>query len=138
MKGEKEKAKRKNGRPQIEIDAKTFEGLCGIQATLAEIASVLKCSGDTVERWCKRHYNESFADALKRFGAEGKSSLRRLQWKSAQAGNITMQIWLGKQWLGQKDRTDVTSNDDQLNRVTVTIVGGIPGDPDQGNQSIPA
>jgi len=33
----------------------------------------------------------------------GRSSLRRLQWKSATNGNITMQIWLGKQYLGQRD-----------------------------------
>jgi hypothetical protein len=33
----------------------------------------------------------------------GKSSLRRLQWKSALGGNVVMQIWLGKQYLGQRD-----------------------------------
>ena len=31
-------------------------------------------------------------------------SLRRLQWKSATGGNIVMQIFLGKQYLGQSDR----------------------------------
>jgi len=34
----------------------------------------------------------------------GKSILRRLQWQAALGGNITMQIWLGKQLLGQSDR----------------------------------
>jgi hypothetical protein len=33
-------------------------------------------------------------------------SLRRLQWKSAEAGNTTMQIFLGKQWLDQTEKTD--------------------------------
>jgi len=33
----------------------------------------------------------------------GKSSLRRIQWKSALGGNTTMQIWLGKQYLQQRD-----------------------------------
>jgi hypothetical protein len=37
---------------------------------------------------------------------QGRASLRRLQYKAAENGNPTMQIWLGKQWLGQKDRTE--------------------------------
>jgi hypothetical protein len=32
--------------------------------------------------------------------------LRRLQWKLARAGNATMLIWLGKQWLGQTDKVE--------------------------------
>ena len=32
-----------------------------------------------------------------------KSTLRRLQLKSAMAGSIPMQIWLGKQYLGQRE-----------------------------------
>lgn len=136
--GEKaqKKAKKKNGRPLKELDAEVFEGLCRIQCTLVEIAAVLKCSEDTVERWCKRHYGESFADALKRFGAGGRSSLRRLQWAAAESGNITMQIWLGKQWLNQKDRQDFTTGDEQINRVTVTIVGGSAGDQSPSNAGI--
>lgn len=37
----------------------------------------------------------------------GRASLRRMQFKNAQAGNVTMQIWLGKQYLGQKDKQEV-------------------------------
>ena len=33
-------------------------------------------------------------------------SLRRQQFKSAEAGNVTMQIWLGKQYLGQTDKVE--------------------------------
>jgi hypothetical protein len=32
--------------------------------------------------------------------------LRRTQFKSAEAGNVTMQIWLGKELLGQRDHTE--------------------------------
>ncbi len=42
-----------------------------------------------------------------------------MQWKAAKAGNVTMQIWLGKQLLGQKDKSDVTSGDQPL---TVNVV----------------
>ncbi len=90
------------GRPQIEIDQKQFESLCGLQCTLAEIASFFYCSEDTVERWCKRTYNTTFADAYKKHSAKGKMSLRRSQFRIAET-NATMAIWLGKQYLGQKD-----------------------------------
>jgi hypothetical protein len=38
--------------------------------------------------------------------AEVKISLRAKQVALALAGDRTMLIWLGKQWLGQKDRLD--------------------------------
>ena len=34
---------------------------------------------------------------------EMKLRLRRLQWKSLEKGNVVMQIWLGKQMLGQSE-----------------------------------
>lgn len=93
---------KKIGRPQIQIDQEQFEKLCEIQCTLEEIANVLKCSMDTVERWCKRTYKMGFAEAFKKYSANGKMSLRRNQFKLAET-NATMAIWLGKQYLGQKD-----------------------------------
>ena len=93
---------KKKGRPPIEIDQEQFEKLCEIQCTLEEIANVLKCSMDTVERWCKRTYEMSFAEAFKKYSATGKMSLRRNQFKLAET-NATMAIWLGKQYLGQRD-----------------------------------
>jgi hypothetical protein len=42
--------------------------------------------------------------------AKGNISLRRKQFQRADAGDKTMLIWLGKQWLGQKDAPDHTVN----------------------------
>lgn len=94
----------KGGRPRKEISQHTFEGLCEIQCTLAEIAGVLRVSEDTVERWCQRTYELGFADTYKKFSATGKTSLRRHQFELAKKGNATMLIWLGKQYLGQSDK----------------------------------
>jgi hypothetical protein len=41
----------------------------------------------------------------------GRISLRRKQWEVATAGNIPMLIWLGKQYLDQKDRHEVTGTE---------------------------
>ena len=36
----------------------------------------------------------------------GRTSLRRKQMECALAGNVIMQIWLGKQYLGQADKVE--------------------------------
>lgn len=43
----------------------------------------------------------------------GKISLRRKQFQTALAGkgNVSMLIWLGKQWLGQKDAAEFSGPD---------------------------
>lgn len=96
-------------RPRKEIDRNVFENLCGIMCTLEEIAGVFNCCGDTIESWCKRTYRESFSDVYKKFSARGKQSLRRYQFELAKK-NATMAIWLGKQWLGQKDEQVIEVN----------------------------
>lgn len=98
------------GRPQKEIDNKIFENLCGLQCTLEEIAGVFDCSADTIERWCKREYGETFAETYKKHSAKGKMSLRRTQFKLAEK-SAAMAIFLGKNYLGQKD--NIIETDEQ-------------------------
>lgn len=100
-------------RPVIEIKKEQFESLCNLQCTLDEIAGFFKCSSDTIERWCKRTYNESFADTFKKYSVNGKISLRRYQYKMAEK-NPSMAIWLGKQWLGQTDKVEQTTSFEDL------------------------
>src|ERR1041385_5522933 len=110
----------KGGRPRKEIDQPYFERLCEVQATLEEIAHVLHVSEDTVERWCKRTYELGFADTYKRFSAFGKTSLRRYQFEAAKKGNPTMQIWLGKQYLGQTDKPSEEA-DEKTNTAEIAV-----------------
>ena len=98
----------KGGRPPIPIDKDQFEKLCAIQATEEEIAGWFKCSEDTIRRFCQKTYGQQFCEVYKRLSAHGRISLRRTQFKIAEAGNATMAIWLGKQMLGQRDRQDVS------------------------------
>lgn len=103
------------GRPKKKIDKQLFENLCAIFCTKDEIASVLDCSEDTISRWCQSEYGESFADIYKKKSGKGKASLRRMQFKSAENGNVTMQIFLGKNYLGQSDRTEIEAPDANIN-----------------------
>ena len=93
-------------RPRIEIDKDQFEKLCGLQCTKEEIAGFFGCSEDTIERFCHRTYKESFAVVFAEKRTIGKISLRRSQFRMAET-NVTMAIWLGKQYLGQTDRQEV-------------------------------
>ena len=102
----------KMGRPKIEIDQEQFEKLCGLQCTEEEIASWFKCSVDTLESWVKKTYNQkTFTDVYKIYSASGKISIRRNQFKMAEY-NPSMAIFLGKQYLGQRDEVHTTINDE--------------------------
>lgn len=100
----KKKPKNKGGRPRTEIDYKTLTGLCRIQCTGEECASVLGIDYDTLNRRLKQDGHGGFTDYLKRHSMAGKASLRRMQFRSAEGGSIPMQIWLGKQYLGQSEQ----------------------------------
>lgn len=97
-------------RPRKKLDADLIKKLAHIHCTVDEIASICGCSKDTLER--------RYMDVINEGRASGKSSLRRLQWEAAQKGNATMQIWLGKQILDQKDKPageDMAGSEIKLN-----------------------
>jgi len=96
-----EQTKHPGGRPRLEFDLRLVEDLGKIQSTHSELAAVLNVSIDTVERRLKD--DSEFCGAYEKGLENGKSSLRRIQWKAALGGNTTMQIWLGKQYLSQRD-----------------------------------
>lgn len=89
-------AKKKVGRPRVQLDEAKIRTLARIGCTMGEIAAVMECSISTLER--------HFDGVIKEGKEHLKGSLRRWQYTSAKNGNVTMQIWLGKQLLGQKDR----------------------------------
>lgn len=98
------------GRPKTKIDIAQFEGLCRLQCTKAEVAGWFNCSEDTIERWCNEKYGESFAAVFSKKREAGKISLRRAQWKLAEK-NATMAIFLGKNYLGQKDEPAIAGGE---------------------------
>ena len=88
------------------INKEHFEGMCKIQCTKDEMCAIFQIDEVTLTKWCKETYGVGFSDVYKSKSSTGKMSLRRQQFKSAENGNVTMQIWLGKQWLGQTDKVE--------------------------------
>lgn len=89
-------------RPRKEINKKEFEKLCALQCTKEEICSFLDVTDKTLERWCKEEYKRGFSEVFAQKREIGKISLRRSQFQLAQK-SASMAIFLGKNWLGQKD-----------------------------------
>lgn len=90
--------KNKGGRPKKKINYDLVESLAGIFCTQEEIARIVNVSLRTLQR------DERFGVIYKTAFENAKSSLRRFQFKSAQNGSVPMQIWLGKQYLGQEEK----------------------------------
>lgn len=103
------------GRPKKKIDYNLVEKLSYIQCTQEEIAEVLGISVRTLQR------DKEFCRIYKKGIESGKSSLRRLQWKRAEEGNATMQIWLGKQYLGQRDQPKEEENNEALDKLVSAL-----------------
>ena len=87
------------------IDIKQVENLAKYGCTNIEIAQFFGCSADLIEK--------SYSEFTTKGRAQQKLRLRQLQWKSAEGGNVTMQIWLGKQILGQAE-SPITTDDQPL------------------------
>ncbi len=95
------------------VDEDQLEKLATIGCTNEEMASWFGVSKDTLER--------QFAATIAKGRGKTRCSLRRLQWLSASSGNVQMQIWLGKQMLGQKDSVFDMDEEDGGTTITFSI-----------------
>jgi hypothetical protein len=97
------------GRPPCDIDASAVERAASIGCTGEEIAALLGIARSTF--YLRMQEDIEVKEAFERGREKGRATLRRLQWHKANAGSDTMLIWLGKQMLGQKDKTALTGDD---------------------------
>jgi len=88
------------------IDTKEVFKLASYGCTNKEIADFFGCSADLLEK--------SYSEFLRKGRTDVKIRLRQLQWTSAENGNVTMQIFLGKNILGQQDKIEQTELDEPL------------------------
>ena len=110
------------GRPMKKLNdvgAEIVRKLAAVMCTEEEIASVLEVS---VEVLHNKLNDRTFSEYYKSGKEEGNASLRRTQFELAKK-NATMAIWLGKQYLGQRD--DAAEDKDKENdarHITVEFV----------------
>jgi len=134
----KNNGKHPGGRPPIEIDFNLLDNLCYVQCTEAEIAGILGVSIEVIVARIKEETGKSFSEYYAEKSSGGKASLRRRQFKSAMGSdpvivdgelvsqgvppNPTMMIWLGKQYLGQSDKAELTGKNGQALRIEYEVV----------------
>ena len=95
-----------SGPPPKQVDYDNVLHWIELQATAEEIATSFHMTVDTLDARLNEKYGMGFSELRKRVNGGGKISLRRYQFKQAET-NGTMAIWLGKQWLGQRDHDEV-------------------------------
>ena len=119
----------KKGRPPVEYDRKEFMNLVGLGCTQEEICWWFRddtgkpANVDTLSRWCSRTFGDNFKEYYKKNGGIAmKISLRKNQLKLSEK-SAAMAIWLGKQYLNQKEHIEV--EDSEAMKKATEILSGV-------------
>jgi hypothetical protein len=97
----------KRGPQPSTIDWVEFEKLCRYQCTQREIADFFEVDVTTLEDIALRDKGQKLSVIWEQNKGSGRARLRKLQWTAAEEGNVSALIWLGKQYLNQRDNHDV-------------------------------
>lgn len=119
-----EKVPSGGGRPKLVLTADGVhfvEVLAGFMCTDEEIADALGTTCDTLHN---KNNGKAFSEAKQKGQSRGKVSLRRYQFKLAEK-NATMAIFLGKNYLGQRDVTEFDSLAGDMLAKAKEVLGGI-------------
>jgi len=99
----KDKPKKPIGRPRIELDPKQAKIFGYFRATYDTMAEQIGCHVDTI-RAAMQDEDSEFSKAYKNGFSSMKMKLSEAQVKTAiEEHNPTLLVWLGKQYLDQKD-----------------------------------
>lgn len=94
------------GRPKAVIDWDRVGKMCEAGASGVGIAATLGIDEGTLRKRSETDHNCSFSEFSRQKKAKGDELLRVAQFNTAMKGNVTMQIWLGKQRLNQSDKME--------------------------------
>lgn len=100
----------RRGKRRKPIVWEEFDKLCAMQCTREEIAAWFGISKQALIRACHTNFGMTFKELHAQKRMKGRISVRRKQFQLAMEGNPTMLIWLGKQYLGQRDNMELTSD----------------------------
>ena len=107
----------RTGRPKKEFDRKSFADLVGMGCTQEEICWFFRdetgkaANIDTLSRWCKRTFGQNFQEFYRENGAQAlKIAVRRNQVKLSEK-SAAMAIFLGKNYLGQRDSIEYSDKE---------------------------
>jgi len=92
----------------VELDWKLLDSILMFKASLEDCADICGCSSRTITRNIEKEKGMTFSEYRTRKMAKVRTNLASKQYQVAMSGNVSMLIWLGKQWLGQKDKHEIS------------------------------
>jgi hypothetical protein len=95
-------------RPKANIDWDKVGKYLQKQCSAVGIAGLFGISTDTLYLRCKQDLNIDFTAFSEQKKSEGKELLRAKQFDAAMAGDKVMLVWLGKQYLEQREKSDIS------------------------------
>jgi len=102
-------------RKKIEIDWQKVAEYLHAQCSGSAIASILGIHENTLYDRCRIDNNVEFMTFSAKKKSEGKELLRKNMFDIAMKGNVVMNIFLSKQYLGFADKTEMNL---ELSRMT--------------------
>ncbi len=121
------------GRRKADIDWDRVGEMFEAECTVEGVAATIGVDRDTLYKRCKTDLKSDLSTFKQQKKARGDEMLRELQIKTAKAGNVTMQIWLGKQRLGQSDKSEIQQT---IKKVEVQWVDPIINDGNEITDSV--
>ena len=115
-------------RPKADIDWHKVDKYLQAHCDGVGIAGLLGIDPETLYRACQRDHKIGFSEYSAQKKSEGKELLKAKQFETAMSGNVSMQIWLGKQYLGQRDKTETDHNIKNVEAIDINYI--IPGETD--------
>lgn len=111
-------------RPRKELEDIEFNGWDQLDALITwssevYIADKLGMNIDTLAARIKERYGVSFSEYKRKKQEPMRINLMKKQYDIAMGGNVTMLIWLGKQYLGQSDKQELNTDDDKPLQITM-------------------
>jgi hypothetical protein len=120
-------------RPKAIIDWEKVGKMFEAGAKVRGVCAQLGINEDTIAKRCRTDLNMDLAEFRQEKKAKGDQLLEQTQFQTAvgykdpkgnwQPPNTTMLIWLGKQRLGQTDKTDVNQTVKRVNIEWVDVEG---------------
>ena len=97
----------KPGRVKLQVDWDIVDAHLEAHCTGTQIAGVLGMCAETLYIRCREDKGMTFEEYMYSKRDKGKAHVKHKQYEEALKGDRGMLVWLGKNWLDQKDNHDV-------------------------------
>jgi hypothetical protein len=115
--------KKKIGRPEKELDWKLLDSILQYGAKCVDCADICEVSEDTIQRKIRQDFGMTFMEYREKKMSKTRIKLLQKQVSMALDGCVPLLIWLGKNMLGQSDKTEsIDLSEEKEIKITINKV----------------